>query len=153
MLSSLDILVNLHLTSQQCEWSMRDGNDTSYWVDAHLTLTGIAQARAARAFWAQQIVHEKIPLPQSYYTSPLDRCLATAQLSFADLALPPDRPFIPSVKEVNILFRCLPFHFEQTLTFYPASPGNQWPAHLRPTQLALLHPRHLSQLQYRARLH
>jgi broad specificity phosphatase PhoE len=39
-------------------------------------------------------------LPQSYYASPLDRALHTAQLTFSTLPTPPKHPFKPTVKEL-----------------------------------------------------
>ena len=42
---------------------------------------------------------QQIPVPQSYYTSPLTRCLQTANITFANLKLPPQTPFKPVVKE------------------------------------------------------
>jgi broad specificity phosphatase PhoE len=39
-------------------------------------------------------------LPQSYYASPLDRALHTAQLTFSTLRAPPEHPFKPTVKEL-----------------------------------------------------
>lgn len=43
-------------------------------------------------------------MPEKYYTSPLDRCLATANLTFNNngLQLPPakQQPFVPEVKEL-----------------------------------------------------
>ncbi|OAX85530.1 hypothetical protein ACJ72_00068 [Emergomyces africanus] len=83
-----------------CYWSKLDGNGNITWSDAQLTETGIAQAIHARSTWAEQIENH-IPFPQSYYSSPLDRCLQTANLTFNDLPLPPDRPFKPVVKEVS----------------------------------------------------
>jgi broad specificity phosphatase PhoE len=41
-----------------------------------------------------------VPYPQSYYTSPLTRCLKTANLTFSDLALPEEYPFVPTIKEL-----------------------------------------------------
>jgi broad specificity phosphatase PhoE len=41
-----------------------------------------------------------MPLPQSYYVSPLDRALHTAQLTFSSLPTPPRDPFAPVVKEL-----------------------------------------------------
>ena len=85
------------------------------WADAHLTENGIQQARKANAFWANRIATEKIPVAESYYTSPLDRCLATANITFSDLELPSRHPFVPEVKEVNnirithINVRLIPF--------------------------------------------
>ncbi|TAQ91405.1 hypothetical protein B7494_g189 [Chlorociboria aeruginascens] len=81
-----------------CYWSMLEGDGTIEWADAHLNPTGVSQALKANAFWASQILLG-IPLPQSYYTSPLDRCCATANLTFSNLPLPSSSPFIPQVKE------------------------------------------------------
>ena len=70
------------------------------WADAHLTPNGVKQAVEVNTFWAEEISQQKIPVPQKYYTSPLSRCLATAQLSFQGLDLPKKYPFIPEVKEL-----------------------------------------------------
>jgi len=82
-------------------WSKLPGDGKSNWTDAHLTEIGIGQARTANAFWRREMSIEKIQAPQRYYTSPLHRCLATANLTFGDLELPEDRAFVPEVKEVN----------------------------------------------------
>lgn len=82
-----------------CYWSLQDGNSTSTWSDALLTPAGEAQAIKAHDFWSSQIAQQKIPTPQSYYASPLLRCLATASLTFSGLRLPEDRPFTPLIKE------------------------------------------------------
>lgn len=42
---------------------------------------------------------QKIPVPESYYVSPLSRCLATANITYSGLDLPRRYPFIPTVKE------------------------------------------------------
>jgi len=83
-----------------CYWSEKDGNGTSVWADAHIDAAGIAQAQIAADFWASRITLQKIPLPESYYTSPLTRCLETANVTFSTLDLPRDRPFVPVVKEL-----------------------------------------------------
>ncbi|KAF2435903.1 phosphoglycerate mutase-like protein [Tothia fuscella] len=80
-----------------CHWSKLDGNGTISWRDARLTDKGITQALAANQFWK---THEDVPRPQSYYSSPLDRCCATASLTFDSLPLPEDRPFKPVLKEL-----------------------------------------------------
>lgn len=85
---------------KQCYWSLKDGNDTVVWADANLTPKGIAQAQIANRFWASEISIEKIPTPESYYTSPLTRCLVTANITFSGLKLPSRYPFIPEVKEL-----------------------------------------------------
>ncbi|KAK3068619.1 putative phosphoglycerate mutase pmu1 [Teratosphaeriaceae sp. CCFEE 6253] len=82
-----------------CYWAELNGNATAEWFDADLTPAGIAQALVAHDFWAHEIAAQKIPYPQSYYTSPLTRCLKTANLTFAGLALPQYYPFLPTVKE------------------------------------------------------
>ena len=70
------------------------------WFDAHLTPAGVEQALAVNAFWQQEISEQKIPTPQSYYTSPLTRCLQTANYTFFGLDLPDAHPFVPEVKEL-----------------------------------------------------
>jgi broad specificity phosphatase PhoE len=47
-----------------------------------------------------EMAQQKIPMPQSYYTSPLSRCLETAKLTFTGLELPSRHPFIPEIKEL-----------------------------------------------------
>jgi broad specificity phosphatase PhoE len=80
-----------------CYWSEKDGNGTVTWADAQLTETGVTQAKAVKTFWQHLITDEKIVTPQSYYTSPLYRCLDTARLTFDGLSLKPK--FQPIVKE------------------------------------------------------
>lgn len=70
------------------------------WADAHLTSEGEAQALKAHDFWAQCISEQKIPTPESYYTSPLTRCLQTANLTFGGLQLEEGKPFVPVIKEL-----------------------------------------------------
>ena len=88
------------MTISKCYWSEKDGNGTITWSDADITPNGAIQAITAHNFWAMEIVQQKIPTPQSYYTSPLSRCLETARLTFTDLNLPSRYPFIPEVKEL-----------------------------------------------------
>ncbi|KAI4179193.1 MAG: hypothetical protein LQ348_005445 [Seirophora lacunosa] len=61
------------------------GDAHGHWTDAHLTPTGAQQALAARAFWRHQIASAGTPAPQTHLTSPLYRCLETADLTFANL--------------------------------------------------------------------
>ncbi|KIV84835.1 hypothetical protein PV11_00590 [Exophiala sideris] len=82
-----------------CYWSLLDGNATATWSDAHLTNNGIAQALVANNFWLSRIETQKITTPQSYYVSPLSRCLETANLTFSGLPLPAKNPFLPTIKE------------------------------------------------------
>ncbi|KAK5131440.1 hypothetical protein LTR08_000904 [Meristemomyces frigidus] len=83
-----------------CYWGEKDGNATTTWEDADLTPAGIAQALVAATFWQHQITTQLIPYPQSYYTSPLTRCLRTANLTFSALDLPHYYPFVPTVREL-----------------------------------------------------
>lgn len=83
-----------------CYWSLLDGNATTVWEDADLTNNGIAQAQIAHNFWQHEITTQHIPYPQSYYTSPLTRCLRTANMTFSGLDLPVYYPFVPTVKEL-----------------------------------------------------
>ncbi|MCJ1266854.1 hypothetical protein MMC22_006739 [Lobaria immixta] len=80
-----------------CYWSKLYGNGTISWFDAVLTENGIQQALKANRFWSQQIATQKIPTPESYYTSPFDRCMATANYTFSGLTLPSGNPFIPEL--------------------------------------------------------
>jgi len=82
-----------------CFWSEKDGNGTDTWADAHLTPLGIQQAETASKFWLHEIQTQNIPLPQTYYTSPLYRCLETSKFTFSNLPLPPSQPFDPLIKE------------------------------------------------------
>ena len=82
-----------------CYWSERDGNSTVTWADAKLTENGKQQALRVNAFWNHLIADESISPPESFYTSPLYRCLDTARLTFEGVKLPRNTPFVPVVKE------------------------------------------------------
>ncbi|KAF2092759.1 phosphoglycerate mutase-like protein [Rhizodiscina lignyota] len=83
-----------------CYWAELTGNSTASWADAHLTPAGIQSALVANAFWKHEIEAQKIPTPGSFYTSPLFRCLQTANLTFTGLPLPKNKPFIAMIKEL-----------------------------------------------------
>jgi broad specificity phosphatase PhoE len=84
----------------QCYWSAKDGNGNLQWSDALLTPEGLSQAQHANNFWRTLVTEQKVPLPQSYYSSPLHRCLATAYVTFSGLDHPSEYPFIPTIKEM-----------------------------------------------------
>ncbi|KAK3291873.1 histidine phosphatase superfamily [Chaetomium fimeti] len=90
----------------ESHWAKLEGDGHTTWADAHLTATGIAQARAMATFWADAAVTARLPLARSHYCSPHARCLETCELAFATLALPPGAgevpvpPFRPVVKEM-----------------------------------------------------
>ncbi|KAI9813200.1 MAG: hypothetical protein M1832_006372 [Thelocarpon impressellum] len=92
-----------------CYWSLQDGDTrnpwsgesgVTTWADPNITAKGEVQARIAHEFWKKEIAEQKIPVPEKYYSSPLERCLITADITFSNLELPPDRPFVPEVKEL-----------------------------------------------------
>jgi broad specificity phosphatase PhoE len=83
----------------QSYWAKQEGDDKLKWFDAHLTPVGIKQASTAAQFWVDQL-SEGMPMPDSYYTSPLSRCLQTCYLTFSGLDLAPEKRFKPQVKEV-----------------------------------------------------
>jgi hypothetical protein len=87
------------LTKGKCYWSLQNGNETSTWFDARLTQVGRAQAQTAHDAWRKQI-ESKIPFPEVFYVSPLNRCLETAYITFNGLEKEIVRPFRPMVKEV-----------------------------------------------------
>ncbi|RJE18495.1 hypothetical protein PHISCL_09171 [Aspergillus sclerotialis] len=82
-----------------CYWSLLDGDENGNWVDCRLTDIGIGQAEKAHKAWLKQI-EARIPFPQSYYVSPLNRCLATAAVTFRGTKMPGTEPFRPLVKEL-----------------------------------------------------
>lgn len=70
------------------------------WADAELTDTGIQQAETANNFWRSALNNSGISPPETYYVSPLNRCLETARVTFSGLDLPKSQPFIPTIKEL-----------------------------------------------------
>jgi broad specificity phosphatase PhoE len=93
------IILLIELTHLQCYYSALDGFDNITWADATLTSTGQDQAKDVATVWKQQIPLG-IPLPESYYVSPLTRTIETADLSFSTLDLPQDKPYKPLIKEL-----------------------------------------------------
>ncbi|RFU27913.1 hypothetical protein B7463_g8408, partial [Scytalidium lignicola] len=83
-----------------CYWSLQDGNDTTTWADADLTSKGRDEAIKGNKFWSSLLATQFTPAPESYYVSPLTRCLETCRLTFNPLTLPSDRPFKPTIKEL-----------------------------------------------------
>ena len=81
-------------------WSKLDGDDDLYWVDAHLTDKGTQQAKDNSAFLQRQFEEQKMPYPASYYSSPLYRCLQTANFTYSIIDTPADRPYKPLVMEM-----------------------------------------------------
>lgn len=97
----LQQLLGIRAKLPQCYWSLLDGNETSSWDDARLTEVGKSQAQTAHNAWRKQI-ESKIPFPESFYVSPLNRCLQTAFITFDGLDKDIVKPFRPVVKEVSL---------------------------------------------------
>ena len=70
------------------------------WANAELTPLGIQQALKANSFWNTSLKNAKIPAPESYYVSPLQRTLLTSNYTFTGLNLPPKHPYKPVIKEL-----------------------------------------------------
>ncbi|KAL7268959.1 putative phosphoglycerate mutase pmu1 [Rhizina undulata] len=81
-----------------CYWSLKDGNETSTWSDAQLTPQGIEEALKANAAWKTQI-ESGIPLPESFYSSPLSRAASTLLLNWRDITPKPGANPTPIFKE------------------------------------------------------
>jgi broad specificity phosphatase PhoE len=84
---------------QQCYYSALNGSDNIIWADANLTSTGQQQALDVNALWKQQLPNG-IPVPETYYVSPLTRTIETADLTFNGLDLPQDKAYRPYIKEL-----------------------------------------------------
>jgi broad specificity phosphatase PhoE len=93
------LTLELSLNSSQCYWSELNGNGTAVWSDPELTPAGLEQAFKAHKYWKSRLEEQKMPAPDSYYSSPLTRCTITANLTFNGLALPKSKPFVVIVKE------------------------------------------------------
>ena len=71
------------------------------WADALLTPRGLGEARRAGAYLGSRMRHSGMPAFDSYYTSPLRRCIETANGTFGGLDLPAGaRPFAATIKEL-----------------------------------------------------
>lgn len=91
--------------SLQSYWAKKDN-----FTDPHLTDNGYLQAQDASAFWQSAMKYQHVPTPQSYYVSPLARCLSTAMLTYSSLELPQWRAFHCIVKEVQSSRLAIPFN-------------------------------------------
>lgn len=71
-----------------CYYSTLEGDGNLVWADAHLTSIGTAQALSVNSFWKAMITKQGVLTPQRFYTSPLERCLRTARLTWDGITLP-----------------------------------------------------------------
>ena len=79
---------------------MLDGADGITWADADLTELGEGQAKDVNELWKSSLP-KGIPVPETYYVSPLRRTIQTADLTFKDFDLPDDEPYTSIGKEVS----------------------------------------------------
>ncbi|KAF5025552.1 hypothetical protein F66182_2360 [Fusarium sp. NRRL 66182] len=79
--------------------SFHTGNGTAVWEDALLTPAGFSEAYKANAYFRSRFQDHGMPFFESYYASPLARCVVTARETFKGLDLPKSKPFEPVVKE------------------------------------------------------
>lgn len=77
------------------KWALKDGDGVNTWFDSFLTPAGEQQARDLSKLWETLTTEDNVPFPQSFYTSPMARCLQTTELAFAPLR----PPFRATVKE------------------------------------------------------
>lgn len=86
-----------------CYWALLEGANSSFvYADAAVTEEGVRQADKANRYWKRGLEEREevgFPFVQSYYSSPMRRCLETAELTFGSLNLPEKYPFAPVVKE------------------------------------------------------
>ncbi|CRK14317.1 hypothetical protein BN1723_016170 [Verticillium longisporum] len=81
-------------------WSRLDGDGAVVWRDAPLVEEGINQAKQLSLIWQDAVANGVMPLPHSFYTSPLTRCLQTSKLVMGPLLENRGHPFRPIVKEL-----------------------------------------------------
>ncbi len=81
-----------------CYWSTLDGNRTVTWSDAKLTEIGKGQAQEAHDFWKQMVKEQHMKPPDSFYDSPLDRAIETANITFTGVVGP--ETYRPLIKEM-----------------------------------------------------
>ncbi|KAL7007040.1 putative phosphoglycerate mutase pmu1 [Cystobasidiomycetes sp. EMM_F5] len=80
-----------------CYWGTVNGNGNLTWgPDAALTPNGTAEGLANNAAWKQQI-QAGITLPQSFYSSPMQRSMQTLNYTWSDIVL--NQNVKPMVKE------------------------------------------------------
>ncbi|EXJ94834.1 hypothetical protein A1O1_03232 [Capronia coronata CBS 617.96] len=91
-----------------CHYSMLDGDPEGVmiWADAHLSKEGRRQAKEVNEFWKSQIAEQKMSLPQSYYVSPLDRALETAEITFDGLVPSFDPTVVERLREGTGIHTC-----------------------------------------------
>jgi broad specificity phosphatase PhoE len=78
-------------------WSHLNGDGNLVWgPDPKLTLKGEMQASAANLAWKQEM-KDAVPIPQSFYSSPLQRASNTLEITWKDIQL--SRGILPLIVE------------------------------------------------------
>ena len=57
--------------------------------------------RTTRNFWKDVLLTSKIPIPEKFFVSPLDRCIHTAKITFEGL----DKTFLPKRSRFEIVIK------------------------------------------------
>lgn len=81
-------------------WSYLDGDGKDAWADAELVEKGIDQAKELGDFWTKTAQNDGTPLPETFYTSPLRRCMHTTRLAYTPVTEAYERKFQPIIKEL-----------------------------------------------------
>ncbi|EAZ62945.2 hypothetical protein PICST_40227 [Scheffersomyces stipitis CBS 6054] len=68
-----------------CQWQMQDGNDEMEWYDARLTEVGHEQITNLSKSIETEIERRQMPLPESFYVSPMRRTLETWDLTWSTI--------------------------------------------------------------------
>lgn len=84
-----------------CHYAALPGDPLSdiRWIDARLSKLGERQAAAQGTFWRDQLSVKKMPTPQAWYASPMERACRTAQITFEPLNDELRLNFVPLIKE------------------------------------------------------
>ncbi|KAK5070575.1 putative phosphoglycerate mutase pmu1 [Lithohypha guttulata] len=73
-----------------CHWAELDGDpdpaSTISWSDAHLSKLGQRQAQEQSKFWIFQLSKQGMPLPHTWFVSPMNRACKTLEITFRPLA-------------------------------------------------------------------
>lgn len=81
-----------------CYWQMQEGNGTMEWYDAELTANGQKQIESLSEAWKEQLYTNGAPFPQSFYVSPMRRCLQTYNDTWSSITNQSDK-YVPVIKE------------------------------------------------------
>lgn len=78
----------------KCDLRTRPGNAIMEWIDAALTPEGIRQSSELSNSWAVQLSSNRAPLPESFYVSPMRRCMETYFYTWKNITDFSPRPIV-----------------------------------------------------------